>query len=285
MLEQELEAAIALARTAGEAIRKYYALEIIAEQKFGIDNFAEPVTAADREASRIIVEGLAEIFPEDAILSEEETDELEGRLSSDRVWIIDPIDGTTGFIKKDGDFAVQIGLAENGVAILGVVYLPAADILYSAVRGGGSFVTRNGGPAKMLHVSAKTDFAEMDLAVSRDHRSPKISRIVRELGLRKEIGRGSVGVKVGMIAEQTCDLYIHLSHRTKFWDTCGPQVILEEAGGKLTDLFGNAIRYDLGDVQNLNGILASNGAAHESAAENLKPLLQEFGRLKIKTAV
>lgn len=267
-----------LARRAGAAILEHYSSDIISENKIGADNHSEPVTAADREASRIIVEGLAGMFPADAVLSEEEIDELEGRLSNDRVWIIDPIDGTAGFIKKDGDFAVQIGLAERGEAILGVVYLPAKDVLYTAKRGEGSFVSKNGGADTRLKVSNKTDFSEMDLAVSRDHRSPKISRIVKDLGLRSEVARGSVGVKIGLIAEQTCDLYIHLSHRTKFWDTCGPQVILEEAGGKLTDLFGNAFRYDLGNVQNLNGILASNGTSHNLAVKNLRPLLNEFGR-------
>lgn len=284
MLEQELEAAIALARKAGEAIGKFYALEIISEQKIGVDNFAEPVTAADREASRIIVEGLEMHFPNDGILSEEEADKLEERLLRNRVWFVDPIDGTAGFIKKDGDFAVQIGLAENGVAVLGVVFMPARDILYYASKGGGAFAITNGGPPIKLRVSDKTNFGDIDLAVSRDHRSPRMSRIVRDLGLRNEIERGSVGVKIGLIAEQICDLYIHLSPRTKFWDTCGPEVILEEAGGRLTDLFGKAMRYDLGDVQNLNGILASNGAVHESAVATLKPLLNEFGRLKITSA-
>lgn len=280
----ELEAAIALARKAGKAILEHYSSDIISEHKIGVDNRSEPVTAADREASRIIVEGLEELFRGDAILSEEEADKLDERLSNTRVWFIDPIDGTAGFIKKDGDFAVQIGLAENGVAVLGVVLQPAWDLLYYASQGAGSFMASRSNPPIRLRVSDKTNFAEIDIAVSRDHRSPKMSRIVRELGLRKEVERGSVGVKVGMIAEQTCDLYIHLSHRTKFWDTCGPQVILEEAGGRLTDLFGNAMRYDLSNVQNLNGILASNGAIHGSAVERLRPLLDEFGRLKIKTA-
>lgn len=280
MLANELEVAITLARKAGAAILEHYSSDIISEHKIGVDNRSEPVTAADREASRIIVDGIEERFPGDAILSEEEADKLEARLANERVWFIDPIDGTAGFIKKDGDFAVQIGLAENGVAVLGVVLLPAKGLLYYAARGSGSFRVNGSSPVR-LQVSDKTDFAEIDLAVSRDHRSPKMSQIVRNLGLRNEIGRGSVGVKIGMIAEQICDLYVHLSPRTKFWDTCGPQVILEEAGGRLTDLFGNEFRYDLGNVQNLNGILASNGAVHDAAVENLTPILREFGRLKL----
>jgi len=281
MLENELETAIALARKAGEAIKVYYALEIIVEEKLGIDNYAEPVTIADRTASRIIVEGLAERFPDDAILSEEEVDASEFRLSKKRVWIIDPIDGTAGFIKKDGDFAVQIGLAENGLPIVGVVLLPARNALYYASKANGAFLIEENAPPVRLRVSDETDFSKMNLAVSRNHRSPKMSRIVRDYGFRREIQRGSVGVKVGLIAEKMCDLYIHLSHRTKFWDTCGPQVILEEAGGKLTDIFGYPIRYDLSDVQNHNGILASNGICHDSVVQNLRPLLIEFGRLKV----
>lgn len=280
----ELDAAIDLAKKAGTAVLTHYAAEIISENKIGLDNRSEPVTAADREASRIIVEGLAKLFPADAILSEEETDELNGRLASERVWIIDPIDGTSGFIKKDGDFAVQIGLAENGEATVGVVYLPAHQILYFAAKGQGAFkIERDSLPVR-LNVSDATDLSQLNIAVSRDHRSPKMTRIIQDLGLRKEIGRGSVGVKIGMIAEQTCDLYIHLSHRTKFWDTCAPQVILEEAGGRITDLFGSPFRYDLGNVLNLNGILASNGAAHEIALSRLVPILHELGRYKMTSA-
>ncbi len=283
MLEKELETAIALAKKAGEIILEFYALEIIAEEKYGVDNFAEPVTIADRTASKIIVEGLIEAFPEDAVLSEEEIDDKKNRLSKERVWIIDPLDGTRGFINKDGDFAVQIGLTVDGESVLGTVFLPNENRLYYASKGTGAFVIENGKRRKRLQVSDKTNFREMNLAVSRNHRSPKMSRIVQNFRLKREIQRGSVGLKVGLIAEQICDLYIHLSPRTKFWDTCAPQIILEEAGGKLTDLFGDSINYDLENVQNHNGILASNGTAHDETVLQLKPLLSEFGRLRVKT--
>jgi 3'(2'), 5'-bisphosphate nucleotidase len=282
MLEKELETAVALARVAGARILEFYALEIIAEEKLGADNLAEPVTIADRTASRIIVEGISAAFPDDAILSEEEIDDAANRIGEKRVWMIDPIDGTWGFIKKDGDFGVQIGLTENGEAILGVVYLPVHGKLYFAVKNEGSFLIENADEPRRLRVSDKTDLAEMNLASSRNHRSPRMHRIIENFGIRREIQRGSVGLKVGLIAEQVCDLYVHLSPRTKYWDTCAPQIILEEAGGAMTDVFGAPLRYDLRDVQNHNGILASNGASHERAVKNLKPLLNEFGRLKVK---
>jgi 3'(2'), 5'-bisphosphate nucleotidase len=282
MLEKELETAIALAREAGAKILEFYALEIIAEEKLGADNLIEPVTIADVTASRMIVDGLEKTFPDDAILSEEESDDAENRLNGKRVWMIDPIDGTWGFIKKDGDFGVQIGLTENGEVILGVVYIPVHDILYYAAKDLGAFRTSSGEMPKRLQVSDKTNFTEMNLASSRNHRSSRMYRIIEDFGFRQEIQRGSVGLKVGLIVDRICDLYVHLSPRTKFWDTCAPQIILEEAGGKMTDIFGFPLRYDISDVQNHNGIAATNGVAHEEVLLRLKPLLNEFGRLRVK---
>src|SRR6476469_1396315 len=171
MLEAELKTAIALAYAAGQLISDYYKTEFVAEEKLGADNFYEPVTAADRAASTLIVEALTTEFPDDASLSEEEADDLETRLSAQRVWIIDPIDGTAGFVKKDGDFAVQIGLAEAGQAILGVVYMPVHKKLDFAVRGQGAFESIDEGEAQRLHVSDKTDLRSLNLAMSRNHPS------------------------------------------------------------------------------------------------------------------
>ncbi|MCA1625226.1 MAG: 3'(2'),5'-bisphosphate nucleotidase CysQ [Acidobacteria bacterium] len=284
MLEKELETAIELAAKAGVSILEFYALEIVAEEKLGVDNFSEPVTIADKTASKIIVKGLAEAFPEDGILSEEEDDLIEIRTSRNRVWMIDPIDGTWGFIKKDGDFGVQIGLTIGSEVVLGIVFLPAQNALYYAVKNEGAFLIENGEKPKRLQVSGKTNFTEMNLASSRNHRSPRMFRIIEDFGFKQEIQRGSVGLKVGLVTEQICDLYIHLSPRTKFWDTCAPQIILEESGGRMTDLYGFPINYNLSDVQNHNGVLASNGVSHDAAVVNLKPLLNEFGRLRVKAA-
>ncbi len=283
MLEKELETAVALARTAGAVILDFYEKGVEIEQKISADNFSEPVTIADRTASKIIVEGLAETFSNDGILSEEEFDDLK-RLEKRRVWIIDPLDGTQGFIKKDGDFAVQIGLAENGETVLGVVFLPLENVLYFASKNDGAWMIKSNEARKRLQVSGKTDFREMNLAVSRNHRSPNISRVLRKLDLKQEIKRGSVGLKIGLITRRIADLYIHFSPHTKHWDTCAPEIILREAGGNLTDIFGAKIVYNTSDVHNHNGVLASNGAAHEKMVENLKPILNEFGRLRVKSA-
>lgn len=278
MLEAELKSAIALSYAAGKLISDYYATEFVAEEKLGADNFYEPVTAADRAASRLIVDALTTEFPEDAILSEEEADDLDTRLAARRVWIIDPIDGTAGFVKKDGDFAVQIGLAEAGKPILGVVYMPAHKKLNFAVKGQGAFESIDHGSPQQLHVSDKTDLRSLRLAMSRNHPSARMSRVIQHFGFSDICRRGSVGLKVALIACRECDIYIHPSPRTKLWDTCAPQVILEEAGGTFTDLFGCVIDYSRSDLQNWDGIVASNASSHAATIEHLRPLLTEFGR-------
>lgn len=284
MFEKELEAAIAIAREAGKLVLEHYAREIIAEEKLGADNFHEPVTAADRDSSAFIIERLSAKFPDDAILSEEAADDTKTRLSRARSWIIDPIDGTAGFIKRDGDFSVQIGLAEAGEAVAGVVFMPFHDILYFASKDNGAFMGTNGGTPTCMTVSNETDFRSMRLALTKNHYSEKMAAIIDAFGFASKVRRGSVGLKVGLIAEQICDIYIHPSPRTKLWDTCAPQIILEEAGGKLTDIFGDAMRYDIADVQNHNGILATNGVAHDAAVEHLKPVLSSLGRHQILSA-
>lgn len=277
-LQRELETAIALAHRAGRVIMDFYDTSFVVEEKLGLDNFLEPVTEADRQASRIIVAGLATEFPDDGILSEEEIDDKK-RVAKNRVWMIDPIDGTSGFVNRHGDFAVQIGLAVAGAAVLGVVYEPLTKRLFWAIKNAGAWLTLPNSEPHKLQVSGKTDFREMTLAASRSHRSPRMDKVVKTLGFQNEIKRGSVGVKIGLLAQQECDVYIHLSPRTKQWDTCAPEIILREAGGKITDLFGQEIVYNTPNIQNFNGIISTNGASHDDAVRQLKPLLTEFGRV------
>jgi 3'(2'), 5'-bisphosphate nucleotidase len=278
--QREIEVATELARAAGAVLLEHYYSPFLVEQKVNALDELEEVTAADREANELIVSRLLKDFPDDGILAEESTDS-EHRLEKDRVWLIDPMDGTKNFIARDGDFAVQIGLAVGGESVAGVVFQPTRKVLYRAVRGGGAWIEEGGKPAARMSVSKQTKPGEMILASSRSHRSPRMERVVSEFGFKKEMRRGSVGIKVGLIAEQQADLYLHLSPSTKQWDTCGPEAILAEAGGRLTDLFGNALSYNGVRIDNRNGIVATNGAAHEMVIENLAPLLREFGRMPV----
>lgn len=301
--ERELRISLELAREAGAAILDFYEGPLEIQQKAGADD-REPVTQADKLANEIIVDRLRHEFPDDGMLAEESID-TSHRLDKSRVWMIDPLDGTSGFIEGNGDFAVQIGLTENSQCVLGVVYLPLTGVLYRAVRGGGTWIERpdddsdrgsrpeapavprrRGGQAgsprglaEQVHVSDHLEVSTMRLAASRSHRSPRMDQVVQAFGIKDEVLRGSVGIKVGLIVEQQCDLYVHLSPRTKQWDTCAPEIILREAGGAITDLFGQPLGYNKAQVQNRNGVVASNGVAHQRIIESLQPLLVQFGRV------
>ena len=272
----ELRVACDLARVAGAAILEHYEGPLNIKHK-NYDDDVEPVTQADTIANDLIVTGLKREFPSDGILAEESID-TKRRLEKSRVWMVDPLDGTNGFIDGNGDFAVQIGLAEDGNVALGVVYQPLTGVLYRAVRGSGTWIERPNFDAEQAHVSDKQTLSEMRLAASRSHRSPRMNRVVMSLGFQEEVQRGSVGIKVGLLIEQQCDVYIHLSPRTKQWDTCAPEVILTESGGRITDLFGYPLNYNVPDVQNRNGLVASNGVSHDEIIETLASLLNEFGR-------
>lgn len=277
--DHELRIALDLAREAGAAILEFYRGPLEIEQKNEF-NEREPVTQADRVANELIVKALQREFPDDGILAEESVDTAH-RLDKKRVWMIDPLDGTSGFIDGNGDFAVQIGLAQDGEGVLGVVYQPLTDVLYRAIRGQGAWVERPGRPPEQAGVSGQSELSLMRLAASRSHRSPRMDKVVKAFRVTEEVRRGSVGIKVGLIIEQQCDLYVHLSARTKQWDTCAPSVILNEAGGRLTDLFGRPLLYNSPDVKNRNGIIASNGVAHDQIVRALGPLLAEFARLPV----
>lgn len=277
--QHELQIAVELARAAGAAILELYDRPIEVLQKFDLDD-REPVTLADRIANELIVDAIHRQFPDDGMLAEESID-TERRLRKRRVWMVDPLDGTNGFIDGNGDFAVQIGLAEDGAAVLGVVYQPLTDLLYRAVQGHGAWIERPNEPATRARVSGQNELSMMCLAASRSHRSPRMDRVVKAFGVKGEIQRGSVGIKVGLIIEQQCDLYVHLSPRTKQWDTCAPQIILNEAGGSFSDLFGKPISYNSAELQHRNGLVATNGVVHERVINALAPLLAEFGRLPV----
>src|SRR4029078_2659547 len=170
--EHELRVACELARTAGAAILEHYEGPLKIKQK-NSDHDAEPVTQADTIANDLIVNRLKHEFPDDGILAEESVDTTR-RLEKSRVWMVDPLDGTNGFIDVNGDFAVQIGLAENGQCVLGVVYQPLPGVLYRAVHGGGTWIERPEFKPEQAKVSDKKDLSEMRLAASRSHRSPRM---------------------------------------------------------------------------------------------------------------
>jgi 3'(2'), 5'-bisphosphate nucleotidase len=233
----------------------------------------EPVTEADRLASSCICDGLTTAFPDDTVVSEERP-LLEGSLKANRLWLIDPIDGTKDFIEGSDGFAVMIGLLISSIPVLGVVHLAAQHRTYWATPEGAQW--RSGESVATLSVSRVTSTRDARLVASRSHRSPKLDHVKRDLGIIDELNIPSIGAKLGLIAAGARDVYIHPASTTKLWDICAPHAILKQAGGNLTDLLGNDIDYASGFV-NDRGLVASNGHLHDEVIRRLRPFVAELG--------
>lgn len=263
----ELDIASRLARLAGEAAMRFY---LTATAERGTES--SPVTAADRAANQLIVEGLRVEFPDDAILSEELADSGE-RLGARRLWIVDPLDGTKEFLARNGEFSIMIGLAVDGEAVLGVVYLPDGDELFAAARGAGAWLERHGERVRL----SRADVGDRPLRLvgSRSHAEPLLLALQQALGITDVEPCGSVGVKCSRIATGRRDLYVHPVPYLKEWDTCAPEVVLREAGGHVTDCLGGPLRYNKPDPRQPHGILACAPGALERVLAEVRPLYEE----------
>ncbi len=232
----------------------------------------EPVTEADRAVSELCIARLAAAFPADVVLSEERPDDG-ARLSAPRFWLVDPIDGTKDFIAGRAGYAVMIGLVARGVPILGAVYQPAAARLWLAERGRGAYeVIEDEAPRKMA-ASETVEIAQARLVSSASSRPDLMNHVRDRSGIRDEVQVGSVGVKLCLIAAAARDLYMNPAGRCKLWDTAAPEVILHEAGGKLTDMRGRPLRYSDLDLGHHHGLVGSNGHLHDAALKVLEPFV------------
>jgi 3'(2'), 5'-bisphosphate nucleotidase len=224
---------------------------------------------------------LKEAFPEDALLSEEGNDDPR-RLQGIPTWIVDPLDGTADFIAANGEFSILIGYVVAGEPVLGAVYQPVGDALYYAVKNEGAFAEIEGKPPTRLRVTDEKDPARMTAVVSRNHRSRNIDAMLKLIAPARETTCGSVGLKVTKLVLGEADLYFHPSNMTKLWDTAGPQIILEEAGGVITDFEGARLRYDTPLLAHTRGLAASNDRAHAELLRRAAPAALTAGLLKNK---
>ncbi len=267
-LGPELQVATRLAREAGEMILAVRGGDLGVEMK-GVD---DPVTIADRAASELIVRGLREAFPDDVVISEEAEDD-HARLTARRVWYIDPIDGTKDFIAGRPGFAVMIGLTIDHVPTVGVVYQALGDRMFWTDGEASWALPATSGPGPMqLRVSDIRDTGAVRLVASASNRTQTIDEVKSALGIANELNIGSVGLKLALIAMGERDLYVNPSAKSKLWDTCAPQALLNAAGGVLTDAHGDPVRYDVPDLHCRRGLVASNGLVHEAVIAKLAHL-------------
>jgi 3'(2'), 5'-bisphosphate nucleotidase len=263
-LSHEIDVARRLAREAAALVRSLAEHPVSVKYK----DAGEPVTEADLAANALIVGRLAQEFPGDAILSEELPDDG-SRLEKPRVWMVDPIDGTRDFVRGRPGYVVMIGLCLDGQPALGAVAHPRTDVVWSGVVGQGAWRDSPDGNRAPMRTSALAEPRGVRIVVSQSRRSPRIDAFRLALGVTDEMSVGSVGLKVALVCQGERDLYLYPGEQTKLWDTCGPEAILTAAGGRMSDMDGRPLVYNKADLNNRNGVVASNGPLHDLVIQAL----------------
>ncbi|HVO33013.1 MAG TPA: 3'(2'),5'-bisphosphate nucleotidase CysQ [Elusimicrobiota bacterium] len=261
-----LAAAVPLARQAARRLMELRETPLSKERK--ADHSI--VTNADREADRLLRDGLRLAFPSHAILTEESG--LEGRAETEFVWVVDPLDGTRAYVHGRAGFSVMVGLLREGRPYAGIVVDPCEGHLFEAVVGHGAYHELDGRRTRVM-VSARSDLGAMPVITSTGFPHA----LQRDIQAQVRTGPwlepvNSVGIKVGYLVRRLADIYIN-HHAVHYWDTCAPQVILEEAGGCFTYTDGSPLVYDLsGNHRHPLSTLATNNRRHAELIQVVRPL-------------
>jgi 3'(2'), 5'-bisphosphate nucleotidase len=250
-LRQDVEM---LARAAGAAI-----MEIYSSGDFGETSKSDnsPLTLADLASHNVIVEGLRSFSRQYPILSEEAADiSYVERSQWASFWLVDPLDGTKEFLKRNGEFTVNIALVENGVPILGVVYAPVLDVCYSAARDTGAFVQRGNDAAQAIRAKAHDAESAIKVVASRSHSDARTAALLQKLGNHECISMGS-SLKLCLVAEAAAHFYPRLGP-TMEWDTAAAHAVVIEAGGMVCDIAEQPLRYNKEDMHNPEFLVLAN---------------------------
>ena len=246
------EGVIAVARAAAAEILAIYQSEFAVRHK----DDRSPLTAADLAAHHCIVDGLRRLTPDIPVLSEESAGITTAqRRGWSTLWLVDPLDGTREFVKRNGEFTVNIALIEHGVTTYGVVQAPVTGALWHGGQRDGAFRRDGEGGDQTLRVRAPAT-APLRVAASRSHRDERTALFIERMGEIEPIGLGS-SLKFCRLAEGGIDVYPRFGP-TSEWDTAAAQAVLEGAGGAVLDLQGRPFRYNQRDTL-LNGEFVALG--------------------------
>lgn len=233
-----MEAVVAVAVAAAERILEFYEGEIPVQRK----GDESPVTPADMAAHELILEGLGRLEPGLPILSEEgPIPGFAERSRWESYWLVDPLDGTRGFIAGRGEFTVNIALVSANLPVLGVIAVPVRGTCYYAYRGAGARLRDADGGSVSIRSRARPR-AQVAVLRSRTRRHPRVDHLIGRLGAARVVSAGS-SLKACLVAQGLADLYLSMGS-TSEWDTAAAQCLVEEAGGGLTDFRLQALRYN-----------------------------------------
>lgn len=255
----ELSLALEAATKAGKAVMDIYHTDFESDTK--ADD--SPITKADLVSNEIIKEILGR--SSHYILSEEDADD-QSRLDEKTLWVVDPLDGTSDFIGKTGEFTVMIALVQDKRPVLGVINWPVGNTVYAAQKDGGAYKLSSSW--EKISVSSISDVKASRAVGSRQHLSDREKESIKSLGISEFTGVGS-SLKVCRISSGQADIYFTYTDKMSEWDSAASNCILTEAGGRLTDVNGDEITYNNKDVKHRNGILATNGILHNEIRAGL----------------
>ena len=235
-----------IAKEAGERILDYYGAEGPVDRK--ADN--SPLTLADRASHAYIVQQLRRNWPDIPVLSEESPEEdYAERASWKRFWLVDPLDGTKEFIKRTGEFTINIALIEEGHPIVWLVYVPVKQWTYFAKKEQGAYYTESGlEEAQAIHTDRVENPQKLRVVASRDHAGPAVRALLEALPEAETRSMGS-SLKFCLVAEGKADLYFR-DVPTMEWDTAAAQCIVEEAGGGVFTVSGEPLTYNKSSLRN-----------------------------------
>jgi 3'(2'), 5'-bisphosphate nucleotidase len=256
----------AIAREAAELILRVYATNFTVDFKAPRD----PVTEADRQANELICERLSKRFPNVPIVAEEsEPETFVGYREAERIFFVDPLDGTREFVARNGEFVVMIGYVDGERATASVIHAPVSGISWLGELGNGAYQVEADGSQKPISVSAVSTLGEARIVGSRSHRNPALEQALASLGARELVALGSAGLKASVVAHGEADAYVAPHYAGKRWDACAADALISAAGGKLTDSRGDLFDYRSERLDNDRGVVATNGQFHDLIIEKL----------------
>lgn len=262
--EMELREALAIAGRAGDFIRaEYEAFVPIPDAPSHIS------THADTGAQEMILTHLLAAFPGDGFCAEESTILKSAAVNPERIWIIDPIDGTRGFARKNGEFSVMIGLTVRNIPVLGVVHEPIQHRTTYAVAGGGCFVRIGNAEPIPVWVSDCVSLAAARLTTSHLTPNKPPKPVIRKLSPGTIHQTYSAGVKLALVARGEADLYVNDYPEFNDWDICAGQILVTEAGGIVSEFDGGEVQYGRTGAKRCGGMIATNGKLHPETIAKL----------------
>ncbi len=257
----DLENVFVAMREAGGAVMQIYKGDFKVQWKAKND----PLTKADLASDEILQKELSKYgYP---IISEE-TEDDKARLKSDSVWIIDPIDGTSDFVAKNGEFCIMVGFVHFGKPIFGAIYIPTEDKLYYAEKGNGAFL-KEGSKKKLISVSNENKVAQARAVVTRSHMNEVMKTTLTKISPAKTTPTGSNGIKAVRVAEGQAELFVNPTDKMGEWDLCAPHILVEEAGGIVTGAHGEELVYNKQTPNAPYGVLATNRKLHSQILKKL----------------